>query len=280
MLALRAAFQPGCRGCTTPHKGAGSALSAFHSWTLTKRTPVTQPHLCRRFPAQAPRQQRFGATGRTFCGSHPRHATPKSIDDSTGEEQGKASVATHEPSTTPDFNSSESEEEDPALHDGAFGLPQGMARTVFILTSSQFVVTAGFGMIIPILPALSESLGLGASGVGAIVAAPSATRVVLNMYFGALADRVGRKPLMVAGTLTSALGAVGTGLASSLATLIPARVLVGAGSSASMSGSSAYMADLTAKVCGMHSARVLHPHLVLFPFCFCFPPRYDVWWRG
>jgi MFS family permease len=50
---------------------------------------------------------------------------------------------------------------------------------------------------------------------------------------------------MVVGTLVSSTGGVLTGLSASLLTLLSARLLVGMGSSASMSGSTAMMADLT-----------------------------------
>ena len=128
------------------------------------------------------------------------------------------------------------------------GLPRGMVRSVAILTSSQFVITAGFGIIIPVLPMFAAQLDLGAAGVGAIIAAPSAMRVLLNMPMGRMADRIGRKPLMVAGTIASGIGGFGTGFAGGLASLLPFRALVGAGSAASMAGSSAYMADLPAEV--------------------------------
>jgi len=50
---------------------------------------------------------------------------------------------------------------------------------------------------------------------------------------------------MWAGTAITAIGTVATGFCGSLTTLIPCRLLVGAGSTASMTGSTAYIADLS-----------------------------------
>ena len=100
-----------------------------------------------------------------------------------------------------------------------------LMKHVGILTASQFAVNAGFGVIIPIMPALSVELGLSATAVGFLIASPSITRLLLNMPAGQWADTLGRKPLMVGGTLLTAAGGIATGFATSLATLLPMRLL-------------------------------------------------------
>ncbi|KAJ9450380.1 Quinolone resistance protein NorA [Diplonema papillatum] len=122
------------------------------------------------------------------------------------------------------------------------------ARAIAILTGSQFLVNASFGIIIPALPMFAAELGLGASGVGAVLSAPSVARVLINMQAGKAADTYGRKPLIIAGSLIAAAGAFATGYATSLATVLPARFVVGVGTAASMAGTSAYMADVTDKM--------------------------------
>ena len=128
--------------------------------------------------------------------------------------------------------------------DGATGTPPPW-RQIAILSGSSFVANAGFGCIIPVLPSLSESLSLGAVGVGVILSAPAAARVVLNVRLGALADEIGRRPLMIAGSALGAAGTFATGSAGSLLELVPARLLAGAGSAATLAGAQAYMADVT-----------------------------------
>ena len=83
-------------------------------------------------------------------------------------------------------------------------------RHIGVLTASQFVVNAGFAAVVPVLPLFAAQLGLGATGVGAILALPSASRLALNLHCGAAADRVGRKPLMVLGAVLTAASQFGT----------------------------------------------------------------------
>ena len=100
-------------------------------------------------------------------------------------------------------------------------------RALMILSGSSFVVNAGFGCIIPVLPGLSDSLSLGAMGVGIILSAPAVARVLLNVQMGRLADEIGRRPLLVVGTVIAAAGTFAAGSADSLWTLVPARLLTG-----------------------------------------------------
>eukprot|EP00927_Polykrikos_kofoidii_P045491 TRINITY_DN39507_c0_g1_i1.p1 TRINITY_DN39507_c0_g1~~TRINITY_DN39507_c0_g1_i1.p1 ORF type:complete len:497 (-),score=52.00 TRINITY_DN39507_c0_g1_i1:76-1566(-) len=136
------------------------------------------------------------------------------------------------------------------------GMDHTLMKHVGVLTGSQFVVNMGIAVIIPILPALALQLGLSTAAVGFVVTCPSITRLLMNMPAGQLADRFGRKPLMVGGTLLSAIGGIGTGLASSFVTLVSFRLLVGCGSAASHAGATAYIADLTAKA-PQHRAKIL-----------------------
>ena len=118
-------------------------------------------------------------------------------------------------------------------------------RHIGVLTASQFVVNAGFAAVVPVLPLFAAQLGLGATGVGAILALPSASRLALNLHCGAAADRVGRKPLMVLGAVLTAASQFGTAAATTLWAIVPCRFLVGAGTATSSAGSSAMLADLT-----------------------------------
>jgi MFS family permease len=129
---------------------------------------------------------------------------------------------------------------------------------VGILSASQFAGNLGFGCVIPVLPLFASEIGLGASGVGLIVSAPALTRLLFNFPFGRAADRVGRKPLMVGGQLVTAAASVATAFSASLAPLFASRLLLGVGSSASMSGAQAYMADLSSAAgARRHRAKIM-----------------------
>ena len=144
-------------------------------------------------------------------------------------------------------------------------LPKGLVKQVAILTGSQLCLNLGFSQIVPVMPLFAAEMsgGMGAMGIGCVIAAPSAARLLLNVPLGRVADKVGRKPLMYIGTGRTACGTVLTGLSTSIGMLIPCRLLVGAGSASSMTGSSAYLADLSdqvpehrAKLMGINQALV------------------------
>ena len=109
------------------------------------------------------------------------------------------------------------------------------------------MLNLGVAQVVPVLPIMGQQMELGATGLGILISVPSAARLALNIPLGRLADTVGRKPLMQYGTLCAAAGAAGTGLMMplGLVAVVPFRLLVGAGSASSMTGSSAMMADLT-----------------------------------
>lgn len=71
---------------------------------------------------------------------------------------------------------------------------------IFItLFSAVFVTTMGAGLVAPLLPVYAHELGAGAFQIGLIFGAFSLTRTIFVPYFGKLADRKGKKPLLTAG---------------------------------------------------------------------------------
>lgn len=62
-----------------------------------------------------------------------------------------------------------------------------------------------------------------ATGIGMVVATPALAKLMMNQYAGRRADSHGRVPLMVAGGIGSAIGNVGTALASSIVGVCGAR---------------------------------------------------------
>ncbi len=63
----------------------------------------------------------------------------------------------------------------------------------------------GFGMLEPLVPVeLHKRFGLGSAGVGLLFGALSLSFALSQLLFGVLSDRLGRKPLIVAGLLSTA----------------------------------------------------------------------------
>ena len=114
------------------------------------------------------------------------------------------------------------------------------------VTAASAVLNLGFGVVVPVLPSyVASTLGLSASGVGAVLAAPSLAKLALNSSAGRLADERGRVPMMAGGELLAAAGVAATGLATTWPLMIAGRAAIGAGSAAATAGSAAWTADLT-----------------------------------
>ena len=107
------------------------------------------------------------------------------------------------------------------------------------------VLMAGHACVAPVLPAFATEFGASAAQVGACLSAFALARLLLNVPSGALADKAGRRPLLVAGPLVTALGMFGCAAAGSLPELLLHRFVAGAGSAVYASGASATLADLS-----------------------------------
>lgn len=124
-------------------------------------------------------------------------------------------------------------------------------KRIAILFLTIFIDLLGFGIVIPILPNLAKSLALDASlsmepdvAVGLVAAVFSAIQFLFAPLFGALSDRVGRRPVILGSIIVNALGYAIFGLAGNFFILLLSRVISGFGS-ANISAAQAYIADIS-----------------------------------
>jgi hypothetical protein len=129
----------------------------------------------------------------------------------------------------------------PLVLDGTTKLQLG------VLLSCSLLIQMGVGMIIVALPMYASGLGLGAGGVGLIIALPQLTKLLFNLPVGYFIDVVGRKPALVLGSLLDAIGQYGTAVASGLRQLALPRLLIGVGSASSACSTQAYTLDVVGK---------------------------------
>jgi predicted MFS family arabinose efflux permease len=117
-------------------------------------------------------------------------------------------------------------------------------RTVASLVTLYNFRLLGLFMVLPLLTVYGSDLP-GATPVllGIAIGIYGLTQGLLQIPFGMLSDRIGRKPVIVAGLVIFALGSLIAGLADSLTGLIVGRALQGAGAIAS--AVMALLADLT-----------------------------------
>ena len=122
------------------------------------------------------------------------------------------------------------------------------ASLVFILLTLG-LDALGFGIVVPIVPALVERLTGGntshaAQWVGALVATFAAAQFVAAPVLGGLSDRFGRRPVIILSLLGAAANYLLLAWAPSLVWLFVGRLLAGA-TAASASAANAYIADIT-----------------------------------
>ncbi|WP_019640702.1 MFS transporter [Paenibacillus fonticola] len=118
---------------------------------------------------------------------------------------------------------------------------------VLILMFNIFLVFMGIGLIIPIMPKFMNSLGIGGSTIGLLVATFSLTQFLFSPLAGRLADSYGRKRMIVIGMIVFAFSEVLFGLASAPTLLFVSRMLGGVSAAMIMPAVMAYVADITTR---------------------------------
>ncbi|MCD1293454.1 MFS transporter [Methanocella sp. CWC-04] len=115
---------------------------------------------------------------------------------------------------------------------------------IFSLVSfALFMDMMVYGLIIPVVPSYSLSLGADELIIGIIFGAYSAALLIAGIPFGFLADRIGRRPLLISGMLLLALSTAIFGLASDINILIIARIVQGISAAATWTAGLALLAD-------------------------------------
>ncbi len=114
-----------------------------------------------------------------------------------------------------------------------------------ILFAVMFLVMAGFGIIIPVLPFYAENIGASPTELGYLMAVYSLMQLIFAPLWGRISDRIGRKPVIMIGILGLAFSFFLTGASDTLGMLFVARIVGGALSAANMPTAMAYVADIT-----------------------------------
>ncbi len=113
-----------------------------------------------------------------------------------------------------------------------------------IIFLTVFIDLVGFGIIIPMLPFYAEAYGATALQVGLLATSFSLMQFLFAPVWGRLSDRVGRRPVILAGLIGSAVSYFAFGMADTLAMLFAARILAGI-AGANIPTAQAFIADST-----------------------------------
>lgn len=123
--------------------------------------------------------------------------------------------------------------------------PRLVGRPLALVLVLTFTYFLGFGITMPALPLyVVEELGRGEVAVGLVFGAYAVTATLLRPLIGRSGAVHGRGPLLVAGGVMAALGLALHPVATSVATLVGARLVVGIGHAAVMVAATTLALDL------------------------------------
>lgn len=119
-----------------------------------------------------------------------------------------------------------------------------MSKALIPVLLTVFLDLLGFGIVIPLLTYYAEEFGASPVHVTLLMACYSLAQFVMAPFWGALSDRVGRRPIMLFSVAATALGQAGFAAAGTLGMLFLFRTLHGM-ATANISTAQACVADLT-----------------------------------
>ena len=103
---------------------------------------------------------------------------------------------------------------------------------------------AGQGVVSPVLPLYAKEFGVSATMVGLTLTVFALARLIVNIPAGLIADRFGRRVLLVGGPVITSIGMFGSGQADDIWELLVWRFIAGGGSAFFMSGAMIYLIDI------------------------------------
>lgn len=121
----------------------------------------------------------------------------------------------------------------------------GNQKTFPLLLVNMFLAMLGIGLVIPVLPQFLHEFGAGGQAAGYLVSCFGLTQFLFSPIAGNLADKYGRKPMIVLGLGLFALSNLCAAIADNLWFLFVSRLIGGAGSAALVPSIMAYAADIT-----------------------------------
>jgi len=103
----------------------------------------------------------------------------------------------------------------------------------------------GIGLVSPILPQYARTFGVNITMVGLLITVFGIARMAVDIPAGRWAERIGRRPILVAGPVVLAVGSAACGLAGSYWQLLLFRMIQGAGSAMYTTAAMIMLADIS-----------------------------------
>ncbi|MFC1937843.1 MFS transporter [Chloroflexota bacterium] len=111
-------------------------------------------------------------------------------------------------------------------------LPSSYRKSAILFCLATFFFWASLYLFVPVLPVYAQTLGASLSMVGVVIASYALPQIITRIPMGVWFDTLDRrKPMVAAGIIIAALGALGLGLAPTTWFLALARAITGIGAS-------------------------------------------------
>jgi len=121
----------------------------------------------------------------------------------------------------------------------------GGPASAIALAFTMFVEAVGYGVVAPTLPFLARDAGAGEARIGFLVGLYASVGLLTGIPFGALANRYGRRSLVLVGLGCLSVASIGFVFAPTYPWLVAARFVQGLGATAIWVGSLTMAADLS-----------------------------------
>ncbi|HJX69697.1 MAG TPA: MFS transporter [Dehalococcoidia bacterium] len=118
-------------------------------------------------------------------------------------------------------------------------------ETLVILCVEAMLMMMGVGLISPTLPLYAQTFGVSITMIGLLITVFGVARIMADIPAGHLSEKLGRRPILVAGPLILAIGSVACGLADSYWELLAFRFIQGIGSAMFTTASMITLADIS-----------------------------------
>jgi DHA1 family tetracycline resistance protein-like MFS transporter len=107
-----------------------------------------------------------------------------------------------------------------------------------------FIDLLGFGLVFPLLPGYVKELKIDEQWIGPLMGSFAFIQCFASPFWGALSDKIGRRPVILISTLISMVAYFVFGFANTFALILVSRILSGFGSG-NIAAAQAYVADIT-----------------------------------
>ena len=88
----------------------------------------------------------------------------------------------------------------------ASGQERAVSQEKAVIVMTVLIDVIGFGIVIPVLPYFAQSFGAGPTTISLLFSSFAFFSFLSSPYFGALSDRIGRRPVLLGSILMTAVG--------------------------------------------------------------------------